>query len=268
MRPLREPEEKLLRILYEDDDLLVLNKPAGLVCHPTKGSAYSSLIGRVRIHLAATGASAAPPVSGPHLINRLDRETSGVVLVAKHPAAAGELGRLWERKQVAKEYLAIVHGHIAQDSGLIEAPLGRDTASPVAVKDCVRPDGAPAQTGYAVGRRFLRAGRAFSLARLQPRSGRKHQLRIHLAHLGHPVVGDKIYGGDEPLYLRFVSGQLDAAARQRLILPYQALHAAALAFSWRGRDWVFRAEAELWFTRFVAEGEPCGSGRDPAATQV
>src|SRR5213595_2609188 len=91
-----------LKIVFEDERLLVINKPAGLVCHPTKGDEYSSLIGRVRLHLNGS--------AKPHLIHRLDRETSGVVLAAKNSKVAGELGKIWEKRAVQKEYLAIVHG--------------------------------------------------------------------------------------------------------------------------------------------------------------
>jgi len=129
---------KLFEVIHEDAELLVINKPADLVCHPTKGDEYSSLISRVRLHLGA-GAQ-------PHLINRLDRETSGVVLVAKLPDAALELRRLWEGGAVRKQYLAIVHGHVVTQTGNIDAPLGRDEQSPVAIKDCVRADGSPART--------------------------------------------------------------------------------------------------------------------------
>ena len=132
----------LFAIIYEDDDLLVINKPAGLVCHPTKGDEYSSLISRIRLHLG--------PDASAHLINRLDRETSGVVLAAKNAVTAGELGKILESRAVTKEYLAIVHGHVAVEQGTVEAPLGKDTHSVVAIKDCVRPDGALARTDYWV----------------------------------------------------------------------------------------------------------------------
>jgi 23S rRNA-/tRNA-specific pseudouridylate synthase len=138
--------QNLFDILHEDADLLVVNKPAGLVCHPTKAGEMSSLIGRVRLHLGE-GAR-------PHLVNRLDRETSGVVLVAKNPATAGELGKILESRAVEKEYLAIVHGHVRDESGLIDAPLGKDEHSRVVVKDCVRPDGVLARTEYRVEHRF------------------------------------------------------------------------------------------------------------------
>jgi 23S rRNA pseudouridine1911/1915/1917 synthase len=243
MPTLRGPEIRLLNILHEDADLLVLNKPAGLVCHPTKGSAYSSLVGRVRVYMRSAGV---------HLVNRLDRETSGVVLAARNAATAGELGRIWENRSVAKEYLAIVHGHVRTEAGLIDAPLGKDTASAVAIKDCVRPDGVPARTEFIVQQRFENESGAFSLVKAVPLTGRKHQIRIHFAHIGHPVVGDKIYGGDERLYLRFVTGQLEPEDWRRLLVPYHALHAAGLRFEWRGKSHEFRAEPERWFSAFVS----------------
>ena len=286
---------KLFDIIHEDDELLVINKPADLVCHPTKGDEYSSLISRVRLHLGAD--------SKPHLVNRLDRETSGVMMVAKTAAVAGELGKLWESRAVQKEYVAIVHGHVREEHGLIDAALGKDEQSIVAIKDCVREDGNPSQTEYWVERRFywserlegrgniqhstfnteqtttaaaahLGVGssmlnvecssnatssddtvahpRRFSLLRLLPRTGRKHQIRIHLAHIGHAIVGDKIYGGDEDLYLALVERRLTDEQRARLILPNHALHASALRFEWRGRAVEFRCEPERWFEEIVA----------------
>ncbi len=234
--------EKLFDIIHEDADLLVVHKPADLVCHPTKGDKYSSLISRARIYLKAD--------SEPHLVNRLDRETSGLVVIAKNAVAAGELGKIWEARAVTKEYSAIVHGHVAAEHGVIDAPLGKDETSVVAIKDCVRADGTPSQTEFFVEKRFTRNGKEFSLLRIQPRSGRKHQIRIHLQHLGHPIVGDKIYGGDPDLYLALVEGRLTEEQRGRLILSSQALHAGRLRFQWRGRDWEFTTPPEDFFREF------------------
>jgi len=220
-------------ILFEDDLLLVLNKPAGLVCHPTRGGEDSSLIGRVRLHLGHTEG---------RLVNRLDRETSGIVLIAKGAGPAAELGRLFGTAAIRKTYWAVVHGHVAATPFTIDAPTGKDAASPVAIKDCVRPDGAAARTAVRLIRTFDRQGAPFSVVELQPETGRKHQIRIHLAHVGHPVVGDKIYGGDEMRYLRFVTRSMTPGDDAALITTNHALHARALSFQWRGRAWNFEAE--------------------------
>lgn len=238
--------EKIVNVVFEDADLLVLNKPAGLVCHPTKGDQYSSLISRARLHCGGT--------ASVHLVNRLDRETSGLVLLAKNSEVAGLLGKVWESRSVRKEYLAIVHGHVALDKGLIDQPLGKDLGSKVAIKDCVRADGAAAQTEFELLCRFRREAQDFSLLKVMPRTGRKHQIRIHLAHLGHPIVGDKIYGGDEDVYLALVEDRLSDLQRKNLILPNQALHAFRLGFLWRGEEREFLAEPERCFQEFVFGG--------------
>ncbi|MBX3745983.1 MAG: RluA family pseudouridine synthase [Verrucomicrobiae bacterium] len=236
-----------LSILHEDADLLVVNKPAGLVCHPTKGDAWSSLISRLRLHLPDTGVT---------LVHRLDRETSGVTVAVKSREAAAELGRLFQSRAVHKEYLAIVHGHPAAETFTIEAPLGPDPDSPVAIRDTVRLDGAPAATRFHVVSRFERRNAPFALLRAEPLTGRKHQIRIHLEHAGHPIVGDKIYGGDPLRYLRFVEGRQTDADRAALLLEFQALHAAALAFCWRDRDWRFEAPPEPAFAAFPRFATP------------
>jgi 23S rRNA pseudouridine1911/1915/1917 synthase len=240
-------KEKLLEVVYEDAALLVVNKPAGLVCHPTKGDEFSSLISRVRLYLHDTAVA--------NLVNRLDRETSGLVVLAKDPEADRRLKRLFEQRQVAKEYLAIVHDHVAEDSFVCEAPLGRDEGALISFMDCVRADGTACSTQFDVVERFTRPEGSFTLLRVHPLTGRKHQIRIHLQHLGHPIVGDKLYGGDAQLYLDFAKFRLTDAQRAQLMFPCQALHGGRVQFTWDGREWDFVAPPEDWFTDFVA-GKP------------
>jgi len=225
----------VLAILHEDADLLVVDKPAGLVCHPSKAGETSSLIGRVRLHLGHTEG---------RLVNRLDRETSGVVLIAKSAQTARELGKVFASDgAVEKVYDAIVHGRL-DGAVTIDAPLGKDERSPVAIKDCVRADGAPARTDIRPTAALVLAPGTFTCVEARPRTGRKHQIRIHLAHIGHPIVGDKLYGRDERIYLRFVTGTMTPEDAAALIVPYHALRARRLAFSWRGR----RREFEVAIT--------------------
>lgn len=233
----------MLDILAAEEDWLAVNKPAGLVCHPTKNGELSSLIGRARLHLGTD--------ARPHLVNRLDRETSGVLLIATTARGARELGKLWSRRRMDKEYVALVHGHVAAGHGVIEAPLGSDAASRVRVKDCVRSDGAAARTDYEVLRRDLLltpGGEPLPVTqlRLWPRTGRKHQIRIHLSHIGHPVVGDKLYGGCEDDYLAFIEGRLGDEQRARLLFQHHALHARALRFMWRERWYEYCCAPPQW----------------------
>ena len=239
--------QHLFDVVSEDTEFLVINKPAGLVCHPTKGDVYSSLISRARLYLGTA--------STPHLINRLDRETSGIVIVAKTAEANSGLRKLWESRAVRKEYLAIVHGELRR-AQVIDVPLGADEGSIVTIKDRVREDGAPSRTQVFPVRMFERAGVFYTLVRVILFTGRKHQIRIHLSYLGHPIVGDKLYGGDEGLYLAFGKGELDEDQRARLVTENQCLHAELVSFEMFGTRRTYRAAPEDWFDRFVQTKRP------------
>lgn len=235
--------EKLFDIIHEDERLLAINKPAGLVCHPTKGDEYSSLISRVRLHLDDPG--------DLHMVNRLDRETSGVVLVVKGLGNATAIRRLFERRVVRKTYRAIVEGTPEPREGTVDGPIEKIPDGVVHIRHRVAPEGRPAVTEYAVERVFEHDGATFSLVRLHPLSGRTHQLRVHLSHLGHPIVGDKIYGPDERIFLDFIEERMSDEQHRRLRLPWQALHAAEMEFEWEGARHVFAAEPEDWFRDFL-----------------
>jgi 23S rRNA pseudouridine1911/1915/1917 synthase len=235
--------KKLFEVVAEDEDFLVVNKPAGLVCHPTKGDPYSSLISRVRLYLGTQ--------STPHMINRLDRETSGIVIVAKGLDAGVYLRKLWESGEVQKEYLAIVHGAFPQGKTIIRTALGKDVASAVAIKDTVVESGKESETHALLVKQFKHAGRPLSLLRVVLLTGRKHQIRIHLAHVGHPIVGDKLYGGDENLYLAFVRDELTPAQKEQLITENHALHACRLTMPWFGAMRTYTCRPEIWFLRLA-----------------
>jgi 23S rRNA pseudouridine1911/1915/1917 synthase len=230
--------DPLLNICHEDIDLLVVSKPAGLVCHPTKGDELSSLVSRVRLYLGG---------AVPYMVHRLDRETSGVMVFAKTREGARELARVWESRAVEKIYWALVWGHPELDQGAISAPLGKDVTSCIAIKDCVKPDGVPARTTFRVLRRGCLQNKEASWIEARPVTGRKHQIRIHLQYAGHPIIGDKLYGGNEMHYLAFIQGRLSEGQNRDLVLPWQALHARSVAFDWRNNLREFSASPEFWF---------------------
>ncbi|MEQ1861810.1 MAG: RluA family pseudouridine synthase [Chthoniobacteraceae bacterium] len=227
------------KLIAETADHIVVDKPPFLEAHPSKPGGKRTLWDGLRELLAYEVANGGQ-VS---IINRLDRETSGLTLIAKTRAAARELTRQMTARTIAKEYLAIVWGWPERDEWEIDAPLLRlGSVEPFRIwlKQGIHANGSPARTRFRVERRFTRDttnGREFAIVRAFPETGRTHQIRVHLAHSGHAVVGDKIYGPDERCYLEFIETGWTPALATRLLLPRHALHSAALRLETCGTGW-------------------------------
>jgi 23S rRNA pseudouridine1911/1915/1917 synthase len=209
------PEELPLPILYEDHDLLVVDKPAGMVVHPAAGHAGGTLVNALLHHVSDM--SGIGGERRPGIVHRLDRGTSGLMVVAKHDAAHEELARQFHDREVEKEYVALVWG-VVQAGRRIDAPIGRDPVNRKKMSARARRS-REAVTRITKARHF---GRALTLVHVAIQTGRTHQIRVHLSAIGHPVVGDALYGG---LHRR-VPGDLRAVTH--LERPF--LHAARLSF--------------------------------------
>lgn len=216
-------------IVASGPDWLVVSKPAGLLVHPTRPDGTITLQGLLRQWLGPELAG----IGQVSLIHRLDRETSGLLLVATTAAAARHFSRQIERGAMDKEYRAIVFGWPDWDEQEVNAPILREgSRGPFRIwlKQAIHPDGVPARTEFSIRTRFERDGEKFALLAVRPRTGRMHQIRVHAAALRHPLVGDKIYGPDETCYLRFIETGWTPTLARSLWLPRHALHAHRLGF--------------------------------------
>lgn len=216
------PQAMALPILYEDADLLVLDKPAGLVVHPAPGNADGTLVNALLAHCGA----ALPGIGGerrPGIVHRLDKDTSGVMVVAKTELALAALSAAFATHDLDRAYLALVWGVPAPASGDIEGAIGRDPRERKRMAVVAR-GGKPALTHY---RTLAAHGSAAALLECRLATGRTHQIRVHLASRGHPVVGDPVYLRRIPAVARTLP---DALRRRLLDFPRQALHAARLGF--------------------------------------
>jgi 23S rRNA pseudouridine1911/1915/1917 synthase len=221
-----EPDDVPLNVVYEDDDVLIIDKPSGMVTHPAHAHGRGTLVNAL---LARGGAEAYGRIYGadrPGIVHRLDRDTSGLIVVARNDRAQRALMAQLKARRVRKTYLALVAGAVPAELGRIEAPLGRDPRHPTRV--AVVPAGRPATTGYRVAERFD----GWTLLELDLLTGRTHQLRVHLASIGHPIAGDPVYA-------------TGIARRGPSGLGRLFLHSWRIEFASVAGDRLIRAEAPL-----------------------
>lgn len=231
------PEDIPLQIVYEDDDLIVVNKPAGMVTHPAYGNYRGTLVNALLHHCAKL--STLNDELRPGVVHRLDKDTSGLIVVAKNDGTHAALARQFSERTIEREYWAVVWGIFEKRRGTVEASLGRSKSD--RKKIAVMRDGKPAVTEYEV----LESFPFLSLLRLRLRTGRTHQIRVHLAHIGRPVFGDPTYGGR-----RIAWGGADAKRKAEVqhllsLIPRQALHAKTLGFVHTTTKQFMKFESEL-----------------------
>lgn len=244
------------RVIDETEDWVVVDKPAPLIIHPANNKPEPTLLGGLQqlySYEIENGACLG-------IVTRLDRETSGVVLIAKHTAAARELGMVFERREALKEYLAIVSGWPGAETWTCRGRIcraGDIGASDIWVRQVVDPRGKDCSTRFVVVMRFERDGGKFSLVRCFPETGRMHQIRVHLAAGGFPIVGDKLYSGDGSEYLAWMKNGWTPELAKNLGLPRQALHAAGLGLHWQGK-WISWEAGLAGDLRNFISGKPVG----------
>lgn len=213
-------EEFASWIVREDERLLVLNKPALVVVHPSKNGPWSSVVGAAREY---TG------LERVHLVFRLDRETSGVIVLAKDRTLASALQIAVEKRRNAKRYLVVLQGELPGGEHVVDQPIGPDLGSVVFTKRRAGP--APEAQEARTIFRCLAHGGGFSVVEAVPVTGRTHQIRAHAEWLGHRVVGDKVYGGSPSCFLEFMEGGWSESLEKRLLLKRQALHCLRVEFA-------------------------------------
>jgi len=217
------------RVVAEGVDWIAVDKPAGLLTHPTRPDGTPTLWDGLRALMAYELANRGQL----SIITRLDRETSGLVLLALTRERARAFGMAMHRGAIAKEYLAIVRGSPEWLETVVDAPIirqGEVRESSIWLKRCIDVRGVSSVTEFRVEKKWMMGDQPMSLVRARPLTGRTHQIRLHLAHCGFPVLGDKIYGAREGAYLDFIKSGWTAELARELVLPRHALHACCLEF--------------------------------------
>ncbi len=242
-------------VLDESDGWIAVSKGAPLLSHPSSSKNEPTLWHGLQALLAYELANGGQ-IS---IITRLDRETSGVTLVAKTAAAARTLGKAMERREIHKRYLALVTGHPVWECAECAEPIARLSLfepSCVFVKQFCHSSGRPCRTEFHVLSRWPAHGNlpALTLVECRPYTGRMHQIRVHLARLGHPLLGDKIYGADDTCYLDFISQGWTPGLESRLLFHRHALHASELRFTWENRQCVVHAPLPSDMAALIQEG--------------
>lgn len=224
-------------VLWEDEWLLAVDKPSGLLMHPVGQKWSWGLVGVVR---------RARPDADIDLAHRLDRETSGVVIVTKHPDANRHLKKMFSERKVGKVYWAVVRGTPEWDETTCDAPLGHADGSEVILRQGNNPDGAAARTRFKVVHRIPPGhGGAYSLVACKPLTGRTHQIRAHLEHVGFPILGDKLYGQPDNVFLELLEKGATERVRGLIGFPRHALHARSIAFPHPKTGQIVRVRAPL-----------------------
>jgi 23S rRNA pseudouridine1911/1915/1917 synthase len=231
------PENIPLDIIYEDRWLVVVNKAADLVVHPSRGHTGGTLVNALAYHCDSLSEGSGP--LRPGIVHRLDRDTTGAIVVAKDDSVQKELQRQFHDREVKKEYIAVCEGHIELDSDVVDEPLGSHRRHKK--KQTVRPDnGKRARTVYEVAERVGDV----TIVRCFPETGRTHQIRVHLRHIGHPVVADQLYGRRKEVYRSDLTGGEHHPAEEP-VLERQALHARRLTLYHPERDEEMTFEADI-----------------------
>ena len=229
------PEDIPLDIIYEDDDIIILNKPAGILVHPARGNLHGTLVNALSFYCDKLSSGLGE--FRPGIVHRLDRNTTGVMVVTKNEIAQWKIAKQFETRQTKKEYLAIAHGTPQLTADRINAPLGIHPKA--REKYAIRPEiGKEAITFYEVLEEF----RGFSLLKLFPKTGRTHQIRVHLSYLKHPIVADDMYGGKLVYPWQLADAE---PAVEEPIINRPALHALSLEFKHPTTEKQVKFEAPL-----------------------